>query len=95
MLSVPEILSPDFDTNLAKIPALLNRGVSAVERTAGDAHGPLPRKEEGRETRMDDGEVPRDDPTGSAESPGADDCYAPALLSGAMPKVSRAAHMML
>jgi hypothetical protein len=30
MLSVPEILSPDFDTNLAKIPALLNRGVSAV-----------------------------------------------------------------
>jgi hypothetical protein len=31
MLSVPGILSPDFHTNLAKIPALLNRGVSAVE----------------------------------------------------------------
>ena len=30
MLSVPGILSPDFHTNLAKIPALLNRGVSAV-----------------------------------------------------------------
>ena len=32
MLSVPEILSPDFHTNLAKIHALLNRGVYAVVR---------------------------------------------------------------
>jgi hypothetical protein len=30
MLSVPGILSSDFHTNLAKIPALLNRGVSGV-----------------------------------------------------------------